>query len=113
MNGAGEENETPQRSTTDDAMSSEPLKLDEMDMSERDERGPRKRVGNDGIIALKMQNDAFKPFKSTKAQSFKQIVFDYETAGGNFLKLRAWVSEEQSRHQHGSAKRQEKHQSQK
>lgn len=112
MDRAGDENEAPQRSTTDDAMSSEPLKLDEMDLSERDERGPKKRVGNDGIIALKMQNDAFNAFKGTRARSFKQMVFDYETAGGNFLKLRAWASEEQPRQQQGSTKRQEKRQNQ-
>lgn len=110
MDGAGEENEMPQRSTTDDAMSSEPLKLDEMDLSEKEEREPRKRLGNDGIIALKIQNDAFRPFKNTRTRSFKRIVFEYETAGGNFLKLRAWASEEQPRHLHGSGKRQDKHQ---
>lgn len=81
----------------DDAMSSEHTKLDEFE-SEKDEKTMKRRSGNDGIIALTAQNDAFRPFKGMTVRKFKKVSFDYDTAGGNPVRLALWVSEEAPKH---------------
>lgn len=82
------------KSLYDEIISSEPMKLDDLDQSEREDKVTKRRQGYEDVVALKTQNEAFAPFKYVEVRKFRQKTCEYETAGGNLMKVKAWISSE-------------------